>query len=165
MIPRIPEPRAMVAADLGPLTDLFATLWARAHDDCTPAALRDQRTWSDFRRRLVAFGDGLRVIGPPGLPTGFYALRGNHVDQLYVAERLWGTGTARALLDHAVRDIAAAGHDHAILECNPGNHRAAALALVEKLKWTNLLYLSEGGSLPAGNGECFVLTPKTRQKA
>jgi hypothetical protein len=53
--------------------------------------------------------------------------------------------------------------DHALN--SDGNHRAAALALVEKLKWTNLLYLSEGGSLPAGNGECFVLTPKTRQKA
>ena len=45
------------------------------------------------------------------------------------------------------------------------NHRAAAVALVEKLKWSDHLDLSEGGSLPAGNGECFILTAKPRQEA
>ena len=46
-----------------------------------------------------------------------------------------------------------------------GNHRAAALALANKFKWLDYSDLSEGGSLPAGNGECFVLTPKPRQAA
>ena len=46
-----------------------------------------------------------------------------------------------------------------------GNHRAAALALANKYNWLEYSDLSEGGSLPAGNGECFVLTPKPRQEA
>ena len=46
-----------------------------------------------------------------------------------------------------------------------GNHRAAALALADKFKWLDHSDLSEGGSLPAGNGECFILTAKPRQEA
>ena len=45
------------------------------------------------------------------------------------------------------------------------NHRAAAIALANKFKWLDHSDLSEGGSLPAGNGECFVLTRKTSQEA
>jgi len=45
------------------------------------------------------------------------------------------------------------------------NHRAAALALADKFKWTQHLDLSEGGSLPTGAGECFVLTRKPSQEA
>jgi len=50
------------------------------------------------------------------------------------------------------------------------NHRVAAIVLADKLlkqtfKWTESFDLSEGGSLPVGNGECFVLTPKPRQEA
>jgi len=45
------------------------------------------------------------------------------------------------------------------------NHRAAALALANKLNWLEYSDLSEGGSLPAGNGECFILTAKPRKEA
>ena len=50
------------------------------------------------------------------------------------------------------------------------NHRGAAIALADKLlkqtfDWTERFDLSEGGSLPAGAGECFVLTRKTSQEA
>jgi hypothetical protein len=45
------------------------------------------------------------------------------------------------------------------------NHRAAAIALANKFKWLDYSDLSEGGSLRAGNGECFILTPKPRQEA
>ena len=45
------------------------------------------------------------------------------------------------------------------------NHRAAAIALAHKFKWTQHLDLSEGGSLPTGQGECFVLTRKPSQAA
>jgi hypothetical protein len=53
--------------------------------------------------------------------------------------------------------------DHALN--SDGNHRAAALALANKFKWLEYSDLSEGGSLPAGNGECFILTAKPRQEA
>lgn len=45
------------------------------------------------------------------------------------------------------------------------NHRAAALALANKFNWLEYSDLSEGGSLPAGNGECFILTAKPRKEA
>ena len=45
------------------------------------------------------------------------------------------------------------------------NHRAAALALAGKFKWLEYSNLSEGGTLPAGNGECFILTRKPSQEA
>ena len=45
------------------------------------------------------------------------------------------------------------------------NHRAAAVELANKYKWLDHCDLSEGGSLPANNGECFVLTRKPRQEA
>jgi len=45
------------------------------------------------------------------------------------------------------------------------NHRAAAVALANKYQWLDHSDLSEGGSLPAGTGECFVLTRKPSQKA
>ena len=46
-----------------------------------------------------------------------------------------------------------------------GNHRAAALALANKYNWLEYSDLSEGGSLPTGAGECFVLTRKPSQEA
>jgi len=50
------------------------------------------------------------------------------------------------------------GWDHAL---NPdNNHRAAALALMARFGWQEHSTLSEGGSLPNGTGECFVMTPK-----
>ena len=45
------------------------------------------------------------------------------------------------------------------------NHRAAAVALANKFKWLDHSDLSEGGSLPAGKGECFILTRKPSQEA
>ena len=40
-----------------------------------------------------------------------------------------------------------------------------ALALANKYQWLDHCDLSEGGSLPAGNGECFILTRKPSQAA
>ena len=45
------------------------------------------------------------------------------------------------------------------------NHRAAALALANKYQWLDHFDLSEGGGLPTGKGECFVLTRKPSQEA
>jgi hypothetical protein len=53
--------------------------------------------------------------------------------------------------------------DHAL--DTTGNHRAAAVDLANKYKWLDHSDLSEGGSLPANNGECFVLTRKPSQEA
>ena len=128
-------PRPAVELDFAPLTDLWATRWAEAHAHCTPPELVRLRTHDDFARRLRGFGDGLRVIGPEGAPRGFAAVVGDHVDQLYVAAELAGRGAALVLLRDAEARIAAAGHERALLDCNPGNGRAAAF--YAKSGWTD----------------------------
>lgn len=123
----MPRPRPAVPADLEPLADLWTQRWTDAHADCTPPDLAAQRTRPDFLRRLKGFGtDHLRVIGPEGAPEGFCAIKGNHIDQIFVSRSLAGTGAALALLRDGEARIAAAGYAEAELECNPGNHRAAA---------------------------------------
>ncbi len=129
-----PVPRRTAPADLDPLADLFDRLWHVAHSGHVPPELEALRTRPDFLRRLLGFGDGLRVIGPVGKPQGFAAVVGNHLDQLYVAQQLWGTGAARVLMDDALARIAAAGHRTAVLECNVHNLRAAAM--YRKSGWT-----------------------------
>lgn len=127
--------RAAVPEDIEPLADLFDHLWRVAHSGHVPPELEAMRTRPDFRRRLIGFGDGLRVLGDPGAPQGFAAVVGNHLDQLYVAEALWGTGAADRLVADALARIAAAGHRTALLECNTGNRRAAAY--YRKSGWTD----------------------------
>jgi GNAT superfamily N-acetyltransferase len=153
-------PRPAAATEIAALADLWDHLWHVAHSGSVPPELEAIRTRADFLRRLRGFGTGkaggLRVIGPAGAPTGFAAVVGNHLDQLYVAEHLWGSGAAQVLADDALARIAAAGHDHAILECNAGNDRAAAY--YRKSGWRDcglqtVLLDSARGPFPLG---CYV---------
>jgi GNAT superfamily N-acetyltransferase len=151
-------PRPAVAADFDPLLDLWVARWHDAHAACSPPELLALRTREDFRTRLAGFGDGLWVIGPQGAPQGFYSLKGNHVDQLYVARELTGQGVALMLLRDAEARLAAAGHVEALLDCNTGNARAARF--YQKSGWTlrgrELVELdSSSGPFPL---EVFVFT-------
>ncbi|TMV72098.1 GNAT family N-acetyltransferase [Thioclava sp. BHET1] len=124
----LPEltPRAAEPADFAPLAELWALRWRDAHESFSPPELTALRTPADFLRRLRAFGDGLRVIGPVGAPLGFVVVLDHHVDQLFIARGLQGQGAADLLMADALARIAAAGHAEAQLECAPGNARAAA---------------------------------------
>jgi len=149
-------PRPALGTEIDALTDLWARLWAESHRGCCPPELIALRTPEDFRRRLVAFGDDLRVIGSAGAPQGLAAVRGNHLDQLYVDRPLWGTGAADVLTADALARIASAGHRLALLECNPGNARAAAY--YRKSGWTDcgirtVLLDSSAGPFPL---DCIV---------
>lgn len=44
------------------------------------------------------------------------------------------------------------------------NHRAAATALANKFGWLDHSDLSEGGALPDGRGNCYVLSRKVGAK-
>jgi ribosomal protein S18 acetylase RimI-like enzyme len=127
-------PRRAVAEDFAPLADLFNQRWHDAHGHCAPPELVALRDRADLLRRLRGFGDGLRVTGPPGAPEGFCAVVGNHIDQIYVSRRAAGRGIGAMLLREGEARIAAAGHPEALLECNPGNLRAAAF--YERMGWT-----------------------------
>ncbi len=123
-----------MAADFAPLLDLWESRWHDAHGAVSPPELLALRTRDDFRTRLAGFGEGLWVIGPEGAPQGFFALKGNHVDQFYIARDLAGTGAALTLMRDAEARLAAAGHAEAVLDCNTGNARAARF--YEKAGWT-----------------------------
>ena len=121
-------PRGATVADLAPLTDLFLRRWHDAHAACSPPGLIAIRTREDFAARLRGFftaGD-LWVVGPIGAPTGFVALKGHHIDQLYVAAPLEGRGVAHQLMAHAEAVLKRRGHAVAEVWCNTGNDRAAA---------------------------------------
>ena len=128
-------PRPAEDSEIDALADLWTRLWQDAHADHCPPELIALRTRDDFHRRLLAFGDDLRVIGPIGMPQGLYAIKGNHIDQLFLDRPLWGTGAADVLTGHALARIRAAGHDTAMLECNTGNARAARY--YRKSGWTD----------------------------
>lgn len=100
-----PPLRSAAPEDYAPLADLWAERWADAHGAYSPPELIALRTRADFLRRLRAFGPGLRVLGPPGAPEGFCAIRADHLDQLYVSRALAGTGAARRLMAHALARI------------------------------------------------------------
>ena len=151
-------PRRAIAADFEPLADFWTRRWQDAHADCWPPELLPLRSRDDFARRLRGFGDGLRVIGPEGAPDGFCAVVADHVDQIYVARALQGTGAAAILLRDAEARIAAAGHAEALLECNPGNARAAAF--YTRMGWTlrglePVLLQGPEGAFPF---DCLVFT-------
>ncbi|MCR8723990.1 GNAT family N-acetyltransferase [Frigidibacter sp. ROC022] len=129
-----PTPRRAVEADYDPLADLFHQRWHDAHGAYSPPWMIALRSRADLLRRLRGFGDDMRVIGPEGAPQGFCAIKGSHIDQIYVSRALEGRGAAAVLMRDGLERIAAAGHAEALLECNPGNARAAAF--YRKTGWT-----------------------------
>jgi len=111
--------------DIPALARIWHDGWHQAHAAHVPATLTRLRTAPDFARRLAAFGDDLRVCGPPGLPLGLCAVKGDTLDQLYVAPAARGTGLAAALVAEAEARLAARGVAIAQLDCVPENHVAA----------------------------------------
>ncbi|WP_424941987.1 GNAT family N-acetyltransferase [Aliiroseovarius crassostreae] len=119
-----PPIRAVVTEDILPLAHLWHHQWMRAHADYVPKELTLLRTETDFQRRLRAFGQAARTIGPIGAPVGFCAIDGAELDQIYVDQTASGTGIADLLLADGERRIAASGHTHARLACVKENLRA-----------------------------------------
>ena len=93
----------------------------------------DARTLDNFRRRLRAALPEIRVVGPPGSPTGFSVVKGDELYQLFVAASARGYGAAAALIADAEARLAAAGVATAWLACAIGNDRAARF--YEKSGW------------------------------
>lgn len=119
-------PRMMKAEELDALAALWLAAWKDGHSGIVPAALERVRTLESFRDRLAAMGDALRVAGPVGAPLGFCAIKGEELYQLFVAAEARGTCVAATLLADGEARLAASGVDVAILDCTPGNDRAAA---------------------------------------
>ncbi len=119
------QPRPAVAQDLAPLTLVWHQSWHEAHAAITPAALAALRTPEHFAERLHNAGERLRVAGAKGAPLGLCLIKGNHIDQLYIARQARGTGLATALLREGEDRLRASGISDALLDCAALNHRAA----------------------------------------
>lgn len=121
-----------------PEVDLLAQLWydgwQDAHAGVVPDELRRRRTLERFRDRLQAGLAQVRVAGPEGAPLGFHWIKGDELDQLYVAAEARGTGVAAALLADAEARLRQSGVETAWLACAIGNLRAARF--YEKSGWS-----------------------------
>jgi GNAT superfamily N-acetyltransferase len=125
--------RRAEAAEVDALARIWHDGWQDAHASILPAALARLRTLESFRKRLDATLTEVRVVGPPGDPTGFCIVKHDELDQLYVAAAARGTGAAAALVADAEERLRAHGVKTAWLACALGNDRAARF--YEKCGW------------------------------
>ena len=115
------------------LAKLWYDGWQDAHAKILPAELARVRTLESFRDRLRATLPNVRVVGPPGQPTGLCIIKGDELYQLYVAAAARGTGVAAALMADAEERLSRNGVTTAWLACAIGNERAARF--YEKSGW------------------------------
>jgi GNAT superfamily N-acetyltransferase len=120
-------------SETGVLARLWYDGWQDAHAAILPAELARARTLESFAERLAAALVDVRVIGAPGAPLGFAMLKGDELDQFYVASRARGAGIAAVLMADAEARLSARGVETAWLACAIGNARAARF--YEKCGW------------------------------
>jgi ribosomal protein S18 acetylase RimI-like enzyme len=128
--------RPAEAAELDRLAAIWHAGWQDAHAAILPPELAALRTLESFRERLGAALPNLRVFDADdadGEAVGFCLVRGDELDQLYVAARARGTGAAAALLADAESRLCGDGVSTAWLACAIGNDRAARF--YEKHGW------------------------------
>lgn len=118
-------------------TETLATLWHDgwhdAHAALVPQPLVTLRTLESFRARTATHLDAMRVVEHSGRVAGFFYLKGDELDQFYVAAEARGTGAAAALIADAEDCLRAAGVTTTWLACAVGNERAARF--YEKSGW------------------------------
>ncbi|PRY93360.1 acetyltransferase (GNAT) family protein [Hasllibacter halocynthiae] len=79
--------------------------WHDSHGGIVPLSLVRARTREEFTARTYRSLGPMRVIGPEGAPDGLCIVRGNELDQLYLAKEARGTGAADALMRDAERRL------------------------------------------------------------
>ncbi|WP_300013564.1 GNAT family N-acetyltransferase [Pseudonocardia sp.] len=115
--------RQAVPRDGEAIAALWHRGWRDGHLGHVPAALLPHRQAADFRARVPAQIPFTAVAAAGAEVIGFVTVRGDEVEQLYVAAPARGTGTAAALLSHGER-VVAATHGRAWLAVAGGNARA-----------------------------------------
>lgn len=119
------EVRAAEEPDLDSLARLWWAGWRDAHAAIVPQALVRLRTLETFRDRIGRALPDVRVIGPVGAPLAFHLVRGNELNQFFVAAEARGTGVAAELMADAEATLMSGGVSTAWLACAIGNDRAA----------------------------------------
>ncbi len=134
--------------DLDVLADIWRDAWRDGHAGHVPDELVELRTPGDFRRRLPERVERTTVAVLDGEVVGFVTVTGDELEQLFVADRARGTGTAAALIDHGEQQIAR-DHDRAWLAVVAGNARARRF--YERQGWVDhggFAYRADGITVP-----------------
>lgn len=122
--------------ELDALASLWFEGWRDAHAALVPEELVRRRTLETFRARIEAGRDTVRLAvadAAPQTPLGFTMLKGDEMNQLFVAPAARGTGLAAQLIAEAEARLLASGVATAWLACLIGNDRAARF--YEKQGW------------------------------
>jgi GNAT superfamily N-acetyltransferase len=117
--------RPAEASDIPRLARIWFDGWQDAHADVLPEAIRRVRTLERFEQHLTDNVAATRVAGPLGAPIGFSMMKGDELNQLYVAAEARGAGAAQALIADAEQRLGATGVKLIWLSCAIGNNRAA----------------------------------------
>ncbi len=110
--------------------------WQDAHAAILPAALQRLRTLESLKERLLRGLSQVYAAGPVNMPFGFYVLKHDELDQLFVSAQARGRGLAATLIADAEARLAASGVHTAWPSCAIGNDRAARF--YEKSGWHNV---------------------------
>lgn len=121
------------ARDIPALARLWHQGWHDAHAKLLPPDVAKARTLQIFTTRLAAGLEDARTVGPIGTPLGLCIVKGDELNQLYVAKEAQGRGVAAALTEDAEMRLRSSGVETAWLTCAIGNWRAARF--YEKAGW------------------------------
>jgi GNAT superfamily N-acetyltransferase len=118
-----PELRAASEADAAAIAAVWHGAWGDGHRGHVPDALLPYRTLAHFLERVPPRIGRTTVAVSGDRVVGFVTLHEDELEQLFVASEARGGGTARALIEHAEREISRR-HDVAWLAVAAGNARA-----------------------------------------
>jgi GNAT superfamily N-acetyltransferase len=140
--------RPAVPAEIDRIAQVWFDGWHEAHAHLVPADLTRLRTLDSFAERLHPLLPHIRVVGAPGVPAGFCALKGDELYQMFVSREARGSGAAAALIADAEARLAAGGVATAWLACAIGNDRAARF--YEKSGWRRAGTITYHAETPSG---------------
>jgi GNAT superfamily N-acetyltransferase len=140
--------RPATAAEIDSIARVWFEGWHEAHAHLVPPDLTVLRTLESFAERLHPLLPDIRVVGSPGAPVGFCALKHDELYQMFVSRDARGSGAAAALMADAEARLAAAGVTTAWLACAIGNDRAARF--YEKSGWRRASTVVYHAETPTG---------------
>jgi GNAT superfamily N-acetyltransferase len=140
--------RPATTAEIDRIARVWFDGWHEAHAHLMPSELTRLRTLESFAERLHPLLPDVRVVGAPGEPVGFCALKDDELYQMFVSRDARGSGAAAALMADAEQRLTAAGVTTAWLACAIGNDRAARF--YEKSGWRRASVVTYHAETPTG---------------